>query len=309
MKPFFILFLSTFFIFFTEKAFASEPGALTESTEKTLEEQPFRILSWNIYMLPRMILRVREAPIRRARAMGDVLAEEKYDVLVLQEAFDRRVRRIMRRKLRDIYPYEYGPANLCFFSFNTNSGIWILSRHPMRYIDEIQYEKAKGWDAWSRKGALMVEVDFNGQPVHIIGTHLQSGGRGRSGDTIRYSQNRQIREELLDLYAKPEIPILICGDFNVRKRDTLWYEKMLEVLDAEDGPFLSDQQYTSDHPKNQLKTGTGRSVIDYIFIRDEQKRIERFERYIRIIRRDWSEEFSELSDHFAVEGKLWLRKE
>ncbi|TVR80241.1 MAG: hypothetical protein EA412_04845 [Chitinophagaceae bacterium] len=305
------LFLFPFFLLtvciFTDKSFAENTtNAVADSTEVS---EPYRILSWNIYMLPRVLLPVRVGPIRRARVMAQILKEEAYDVLVLQEAFDRRTRRILRRQLKEIYPYEYGPANERKISFKTNSGIWILSRYPMKHIAEIQYDEAVGPDAWARKGALMVEVDFDGQPVHIIGTHLQAGA-GRSGDTIRFNQNKQIREELLDKYSKENIPVLLCGDFNVRHNNEIWYNKMLEVLGAEDGSFLSDFQYTVHGEKNDLTGGGANNVkvLDYIFTIDKKDKLKRIERYVKIYQKRWSKDHKDISDHFAVKALIWLSK-
>jgi hypothetical protein len=62
-------------------------------------------------MLPRLLLPVRQGPIKRARLLPEHLIKDDLDVIVFQELFDVRSRRIIRRKMHKVYPDHLGPAN------------------------------------------------------------------------------------------------------------------------------------------------------------------------------------------------------
>src|ERR1700722_10728049 len=65
-----------------------------------------KILSWNIFMLPRFIMRTGQ--LKRAHEIVNVLKEEDADIIIFQEAFDRNAREIIRRGLSSYFPFESG---------------------------------------------------------------------------------------------------------------------------------------------------------------------------------------------------------
>ncbi len=266
------------------KAVAQNPS------QKTL-----KVLSWNIYMLPPLAKITGKR--QRAEKIAELLKNSDYDVLVLQEAFHPAARRLIKTGLGDAFPYQIGPANRKF-SVKTNSGIWILSRHPLTELGSVDYEECEGFDdCFARKGALMVELQFRGRPVQILGTHLQAGGPHH----IRHSQYQEMRQ-LLDKHSRQGVPQLVCGDMNTRRSDVENYSIMMETLDAEDGPFEGERQFTADGAWNDLCGGGSRNrrVIDYIFVRDKSDLLQPVRRWIPVIRKQWSVVHDDLSDHNPV---------
>ena len=254
-----------------------------------------KVLSWNIYMLPPLARITGKR--QRAEKIGEILRDSEYDVLVFQEAFHPAARRLIRQELNDVFPHQIGPANRKF-SIKTNSGIWILSRYPMKELGVIDYEECVGFDdCFARKGALLVELEYQGQPVQILGTHLQAGGP----HIVRHSQYREMRE-LLDRYARAGVPQLVCGDMNTNQVDAENYSIMMETLDANDGPLTGELQFTADGVRNDLCGGGSRNrkVIDYIFVRNKGVRVDSVRRWIPIIRKRWSAQHADLSDHNPV---------
>ena len=234
---------------------------------------------------------------QRAERIAELVKQSDFDVLVLQESFHPAARRRIEKGLGDDYPYRIGPANQKF-SIKTNSGIWILSRYPIKELGTIDYEECEGFDdCMARKGALLVEMEFQGQPIQILGTHLQAGGPHE----VRHSQYREMRQ-LLNAHAKPGVPQLLCGDMNTRRSDVENYSIMMETLDAEDGPLLGERQFTADGVWNDLCGGGSRNrkVIDFIFTRDMGKRFTYLKRWIPVITKRWSKEHEHLSDHNPV---------
>lgn len=256
-----------------------------------------KVLSWNIYMLPPLAKITGKR--QRAEVIADLLRDSDWDILVFQEAFHPAARRRLSRGLAQSFPYGIGPANRKF-SIRTNSGIWMLSRHPIKELGVIDYEECQGLDdCFARKGSLLVEMDFHGKTIQVLGTHLQAGGP----QSIRHSQYEEMRI-LLDAHAKPGIPQLVCGDMNTNKAVIDHYEDMLATLDAEDGPFIGPQQFTADGQGNDLCGSKDRSVIDYIFLRRQGASVHGVKRWIPRIRQRWSSLHQDLSDHNPVAIEL-----
>ena len=258
-----------------------------------------KVLSWNIYMLPVSIKKVGQA--NRVEYIANQLNNSDYDVIVFQEAFDRDARYGLSKLMRKQFPYQEGPANGKPSIFRLNSGIWILSKYPMKYLDEIHYKQNIGVDKVARKGVLMVEINKNGKRYQIAGTHLQAGA-SKKKDAVRASQFNEIKE-LLAKHETTGIPQLICGDFNTAKNDKKNYHLMLETLKAQDGPLESSLQHTYDCTNNDLAYGsdTYKEVLDYIFIKDNHAKLNLSRRKIVAFTAKWHAKKKHLSDHFAVE--------
>jgi sphingomyelin phosphodiesterase len=258
-----------------------------------------KVLSWNIYMLPVSIKKVGQA--NRVEYIANQLNNSDYDVIVFQEAFDRDARYGLSKLMRKQFPYQEGPANGKPSIFRLNSGIWILSKYPMKYLDEIHYKQNIGVDKVARKGVLMVEINKNGKRYQIAGTHLQAGA-SKKKDNVRASQFNEIKE-LLAKHETTGIPQLICGDFNTAKNDKKNYHLMLETLKAQDGPLESSLQHTYDCTSNDLAYGsdTYKEVLDYIFIKENDAKLNLSRRKIVAFTAKWHAKKKHLSDHFAVE--------
>ncbi|KAG9466494.1 hypothetical protein GDO78_016573 [Eleutherodactylus coqui] len=84
------------------------------------------------------------------------------DFLCLQEVFDGRASRKLRRCLSSSFPYilyDVGPSGPhgCGFKF-FNSGLFLASRHPLVNAKYYIYPNARGEDALASKGLLCVKV-------------------------------------------------------------------------------------------------------------------------------------------------------
>jgi sphingomyelin phosphodiesterase len=265
-----------------------------------------KVLSWNIFMLPG----VAKAKGRSARAaaIGEILSKSDYDIIVFQEAFQQRARRKVRKYLAKVYPYQAGPANRKFLSLKTNSGLWIFSKYPITDSHAIVFKNRSGIDAFSRKGALLAEINVGHQLIQVVGTHLQSSG----GDWIRHSQCVEFYHKLLKEHHKPYVPQIICGDFNINKSNEEVYRQMLQILGAKDGDLTGDFHYSYDRVKNDLKQDEGKDqhLIDYILLRNaDNDKLTCVNRQIRAFRKSWCPKHADLSDHFAVEAEIQLGDE
>ena len=278
-------------IFFAPVAFSQPAGG-----------EKIKILSWNIYMLPGVL---GSGNIARAEAIGELLSGHDYDVIVFQEAFDPRARKVISRLLNNHYPYQAGPANQKTLSVKINSGIWIFSRHPIRDAQSIVFATRRGIDAMSRKGALLCELDVNNNRVQIVGTHLQNSG----GSLVKQKQCAEIYTHLLRKFQKPGVPQIVCGDFNINRHvigDE--YQSMLRALDVVDSNTGSERLYSYDRLNNDLhvEAGSGRDLIDYILIRNNFSLSGTERGRVRIFQKQWSESHKDLSDHYSLETEVRL---
>jgi sphingomyelin phosphodiesterase len=260
------------------------------------EIKPLRILSWNIYMLPRFAKTTGKRT--RAQVIAEELIASEYQVLVFQEAFLSDARRIIRKHLKEVFPYEYGPANNDG-GFKTSSGIWVLSKMPLRQLEEVKFTKCFGIaDCFARKGALLLEGEHEGQRFQVLGTHLQSVGP----QAIRQSQYNDMRS-MLDRHQVAGVPQIVCGDMNTSKSRRGDYEDMLKALDVEDGPLDIQVEGTEEvYPNDMRAWGNEKyEVIDYVFYRGNSKPAKQVTRKLCSIRKKWSKRHRDLSDHFAVD--------
>ncbi len=281
-------------IFFAPVAALAQPDGVISAQRK------IKILSWNIYMLPGFL---GTGKIPRAEAIGRLLASSDYDVIVFQEAFHSKARKTLSRLLSPAFPFQAGPANQKTLSLKINSGIWIFSKHPIDTSFAIVYKTRQGIDAFSRKGALLTEIRVDGQPIQVIGTHLQNAG----GDWLRYSQCVELHNRLLLAHERLDVSQIVCGDFNInRHRSESGYQYMLEVLGAVDGVANGGNSFSYDRAVNDLTSEPGhqQDLIDYVLFRNSDHTATAGERRIRIFQHRWTKKHRDLSDHFAVEAEI-----
>lgn len=274
----------------------------TEAPGASAEE--LKILSWNIYMLPYFSLFNGNG--RRAEVIGDQLISSDYQIIVFQEAFSSKCRAILQKKLAEKYPYRYGPANPTQWPHRTNSGLWVLSKVPLTQLGAIRFRLAKGIDMVAHKGAVLFEGKYNGSCFQLLATHLQAD----NVPGVRQIQCREIHG-LLETHSRPEVPQLLCGDFNVAMSDGRSYRQMLQTLDAQNGELSGQLKVTYDEINNNLahKKGGSSEILDYILTRNSHL-IDKIERRISEFYHHEPSFCSHLSDHYAMEVSVrfaaWL---
>lgn len=264
-------------------------------------------------MLPRFVNANSKG--KRAKVIVEQLKKHPYDVVVFQELFKKRSRRIITKGLAREFPYHTKVLNKKAITLKTNGGVMLFSRYPIKATHEIQYKDRTGFDKLSRKGALLAEIDVHGKTIQVVGTHLQAFGP----TDIMYSQYQQLHDELLQPQTKPGVPQFICGDFNTIKtipaqlpsgvtqeqvNRLARYPVMLKTLEVHDYELLGDQQYTMDRPYNDLCTTRKefRLLLDYVFLRAPEGISYTVTRRVKIMRHPWHVEHQDLSDHFGVEA-------
>jgi endonuclease/exonuclease/phosphatase family metal-dependent hydrolase len=246
----------------------------------TINNPDLKVLTWNIYMLPWFAKITGKT--KRAAAIVDQLKESDYDIIVFQEAFHNGARSIIKQGLKEKYPFMYGPANKRSLT-KTNSGVWIVSKIPLKELEEISYDDCQGTDCYARKGAMILEGTWLGKTFQIIGTHLQAVG----DYAIRKSQCKELYANLLEKFKKQGVPQLICGDMNVNSTDEESYNDMLKTLDAENGELVGSVKVTYSGPTNDINYSTANKQLDYILVRNNGAKVRSIKRKVSIFQKKW----------------------
>lgn len=202
---------------------------------------PLRLLSWNVKMLP-PLAKLGVAPIgdprgwwelsgfadlERARVIGRLLAQQDFDVIVLQEVFDERARAAIRRPLEKRGYATHGPFGNDLF--NDDSGIFVASRLEVSAVAFHEYGAKAGADALVDKGvcgALLRTSPAWGTKAHslfVFGIHLQAGADHQE---VRQRQLHELRRFVGKALGAPKAPHRVAavalGDFNVVAEAPLW---------------------------------------------------------------------------------------
>ncbi len=279
------------------QVFAVQPSIKPGEEEVEADSKNLKILSWNIYMLPKIV--VQRGKRERAHAIVDTLRQSDFDIIVFQEAFFPASREIIGEGLKAMYPFQYGPANNSGSTLKTNSGVWILSKINLKLLNATQFKNCVGYDCFARKGAMLLEGVWNNKPFQILGTHLQADGF----DLVRQKQMDQIYTDLLAENKREGVPQIICGDMNTEREMNEHYCEMLNCLDAVDGEISGVEKCSYDGVNNTIAQSFGiknKTNYDYILVRSNGTKMKTLKRFVSVMRK--GKKF--LSDHYGVACEL-----
>ncbi|MEU2032633.1 endonuclease/exonuclease/phosphatase family protein [Nocardia amamiensis] len=178
------------------------------------------------------------------KAVAQAVSEARADVVVLAEMMINQDRAKLKDAVKDIYPYSAdGPDE---DDHEEDSGLLVLSRHPIREVRTTIFRSCCGVDCLANKGAVMVRVAPSGGPEFcVVGTHLQAGsatscpdplgpGVGSGAKGKREAQLRHLDSWILGI-RDLDLPVIIVGDFNINA-DTQTGRELLQtnMSDARD---------------------------------------------------------------------------
>lgn len=261
-----------------------------------------KILSWNIYQIPKPFLWTKQGI--RAKAIGEDLKKTDFDIIFFQEAFAPSVRKKIYDRIGETYPYESGTFKKKKFGTILNSGLWAVSRYPVKALEHIYYPTCKGMDCFATKGALLVEVTLPNKKIQVLGTHLQANDDDGRAE-IRAHQLEMIKN-LLDKHQKAGVEQIILGDLNIDFYTSTHYSELLNLLNALDCELTGDFIYSAGEITNSYSAKKKkRELLDYVLIRDAASTGAYFKHkilYKRVINHKGKD--LDLSDHYGVEAVI-----
>lgn len=163
-----------------------------------------RILYWNVWCLPALFTDGMHSD-DRAKAILPFI--QGFDIVILNEAWTKAAKKVFR----SAYPYYYNtPKKGCKIF---DSGLMILSTHPIINPSYEFYSDAAGWDWFSSKGVIHVKIPINNKIYDVITTHMQAG------HTLADHRARIVQMNELTSFIKRKVngnsEVLLIGDFNV----------------------------------------------------------------------------------------------
>ena len=180
------------------------------------------LLSWNIYMRPSWLFHNNQ--LDRSYLIRDYIS--KYDIVLLQEAFDKKSQKIIKSDFKYVILPDF--------------------------YETIYFDSCCGFDCLASKGATLIQVTKNSYTYQIISTHLQSDD-GIKEDIIRKSQVLQILD-LMNKYKIDSIPQILIGDLNQSVNSVYLFSECLNLNNCN----LNGFSWKSKQNKTKL--------IDYVLL-------------------------------------------
>src|SRR5690554_355735 len=162
----------------------------TTETDQTIPESSglayvddFRLLSYNVYMLPEVLAAWNHHGRAQMIAQSDMI--KGHDAVILQELFDNNPADALLNGLQAEHPHQTPvlgrttsgwDATLGAYSNATieDGGVAIVSRWPIEEQIQYVYKEGCGADYLSNKGFVYARINKNGENYHVIGTHAQA---------------------------------------------------------------------------------------------------------------------------------------
>jgi endonuclease/exonuclease/phosphatase family metal-dependent hydrolase len=264
---------------------------------KASAELSLKLASMNVYMLPKPIKWTYQR--ERTEALLERLKVLNYDIILFQEAFQQSFRDTTVEKMKELYPYYYSfdKKNSIFNFFG--SGLFILSRKPMKILDSVYFNDCASFDCFASKGAVLVQIELDkSKSVQIATTHLQAGPE--SAD-IRTKQLSQINE-MLNKHKQNNETQLLIGDLNIDVSNPS-FEKALAQTKMIVAPLNGDIKTTNARANECYDTPTQKLWIDHLWASDISN-IHNWEIKVNDLNFELNQKTCPLSDHHAIEANL-----
>jgi endonuclease/exonuclease/phosphatase family metal-dependent hydrolase len=265
-----------------------------------------KILSWNLFMLPKPILFSGQQT--RAKLMAKELAKTSYDIIVMQEAFSGPTRQKLRQALKAKYPYQITLVRDNNFLHFLNSGVFVVSRHPFKVLEQLYYSDCTNTDCFASKGALFLEITLpDNKKVQMATTHLQAWNTEKSR-LVRRSQLTEIKETF-DRFAFTGIPQILVGDLNIDAFVGSEYTESLKFLGMTSTPLTGPLNYTNGYLIDCFKVPGNDAVpewIDHVWLNSRGTVATVVDKAARPFTGMIDDKLCPLSDHHALEARITL---
>ena len=268
--------------------------------------QDLRVLTWNTFLIPPPFNSTKQN--ERADLMAEKLRTIDHDVIFFQEAFLDAKRDLIIKELAPTYPYFAVPKKgEGFFQFQ-DSGLFIVSKYPMKVLDQVIFDDCSGNDCFASKSAIIVEIDFpDEKKIQMIDTHLQ----GWDSVAVRKKQLMQIKT-MMKANAKLGIAQVLVGDLNIDGRIESEYADSLALMGMTSSPLegrLNSSNGFSTVGCFETPGGVSEGEwLDHIWLNPNGTETEIHSKKVVPIVGYLGLQECPLSDHYAVEAFIEVKK-
>lgn len=219
------------------------------------------VLTYNTQMMPLIagvVDRLNQPGVRVNVIPATI---QSFDVVVMQELFDKDYRETMVDKMSAFYPYHtevVGQVNEKLLT----GGVMIFSRWPIETQKDWVYIAGSGLDDLAAKGVGYAVINKLGTRYHVFGTHLEAGVSEALGQ-VRAQQLKEMSQFINTQNIPNTEPVILAGDFNI-DRDSLEANPMRDTLQVKP---LEERGYVNsvDPDTNTMTTDKKGSRIDFVF--------------------------------------------
>jgi endonuclease/exonuclease/phosphatase family metal-dependent hydrolase len=267
------------------------------------ESGRFKILTWNIQMLPTSpdVDKLRKKQALRAPWIIDYLNLQDYDVVVLQEVIDKKMTALLKDGLKQTYPHVVAVDGKRGFT-GCSGGILFAAKFPIKYVAHIVYENISGVDRMAEKGCVMVEGELDGVRFQIAGTHLQAGN-----DDARRKEVPEIYDGIIGPHKTDGVPQLLVGDMNMDVK-TDDYRTLLATTEMRDFPLDDPRPFTTDGLNSWQKGQKKQKRIDHILLNPRGTGTTIVRQTVQRARHEHEGAIMDLADHYGVVAEVELKK-
>lgn len=267
----------------------------------SVQARELKVLSYNVFMLPAPIKRSLQS--LRTVEIAKRLKSSDYDVIILQEAFTKSFRRVIKQELQASYPYRHYLGNNPRFPRVFGSGVYLLSKYPFKLLKEIYFKNCATADCGAAKGSFVAELSLGeGKLVQFAGTHLQAESKYAG---TRMKQLKQINE-MFKSVKKKDVAQFLIGDLNIQ-HDEPEFQAGQDLLQMDHIRLDGDIDFTGGVVNDCYKTGGDGVVtywIDHMWANEVDARMLSMQ--VKPMPFSYQGKTCELSDHHAVEAKINL---
>lgn len=266
--------------------------------------QEIKVMTWNTYLIPPPWNNTKQAD--RTEVMAEKLPSMEHDVMFFQEAFYDKKRNDLIKATKVSHPYSAIPKKGKKIKQIQDSGLFVVSKHPMEIVDQVIFKDCDNADCLSSKTALMVEVTLpGGKKVQMINTHMQASEQPKS-IAIRKKQFEEIKA-MMAKHQKPGVAQILLGDLNVNGNDGNEYGESLKLMEMDSTPLDGDVKGTNGFDTGECfkKTGDGKEEwLDHIWVKNNKSDVKVKSKRVLKMMGNLNDCDCPLSDHHAVEAVI-----
>jgi endonuclease/exonuclease/phosphatase family metal-dependent hydrolase len=264
------------------------------------------ILTWNTFLIPHPFNSTRQD--ERADLMAQKLRSLNHDIIFFQEAFIDSKREHIIKELATSYPYAAVPIKGDGLLKFVGPGLFIVSKYPMKVLDQVIFEDCSGTDCFASKSAIIVEITFpDDSKIQMIDTHLQ----GWDNVDIRKKQLLQIKD-LMKANAKLGVAQVLVGDLNIDGNTKSEYTDSLLLMNMTSAPLVGLLESSNGFSTvGCFETPGGISKgewLDHMWLNPNGSETEIHSKKVIPIVGRLGSSVCPLSDHYALEAFIEVKK-
>jgi endonuclease/exonuclease/phosphatase family metal-dependent hydrolase len=263
----------------TFKSINNQVASFSQEEPILVSNENLSILTLNTWGLPVWYPKSNKG--ERYNDVIEFINNSKYDILSLQEVFDRKlINKIIKDRPTQYYmgsDYNCKRSSTMGISMDCHGGLMTLSKYPI--LDEKFYlfpinDEYKMDEKIGRKGFLVSTILTPKCTLTVINTHLYSGSNAND-EKHRLGQIKYMETVMKNAPQFTNGPILLLGDLNIQHPSTLsdteeekgfvyeYVKKQMQFNDFDEE--ISEEEYTYDNTSNRYAPNKGKKQkIDYV---------------------------------------------